>query len=209
MAECAEYLFGDSVFPTTLCSFIEDSEVFDPPSDGSLGEWSLDGAVCSPWLSPPPSPRPSIVETSVMRAFRARKSAAEVPRKARSSGRRRRAKPALELVRDPKPCCKCKQQECGKGYCACYKAGRSCDPARCRHRGACRNASCEQAPPPAATRSVPQDYCACRRTGCQKNYCVCLKNGRPCGPLCICRGCNNDMGVCKGECSKRRRVRGC
>jgi hypothetical protein len=35
------------------------------------------------------------------------------------------------------------------------------------------------------------NHCNCKKTKCNKKYCICFKNSRECNDLCLCNGCDN------------------
>jgi len=39
--------------------------------------------------------------------------------------------------------------------------------------------------------------CTCTKTGCQKKYCECFRNGKSCQEDCACKGCQNTTKKCR------------
>ena len=99
--------------------------------------------------------------------------------------------------------CGCTNNRCLKLYCACFKAGRMCDPTVCKCKD-CHNhpipervqaiKALLERQPHAFTRkrtSLKTNACHCRRSACLKLYCVCFANQRVCTDECWCVDCGN------------------
>lgn len=119
----------------------------------------------------------------------------------------------------PKHSCTCKKTKCLKLYCECFARGGICGPGcRCEN---CHNTTELQdlreliihetiEKNPLAFKSkykntIEKDQtlhsrgCKCSKTGCQKNYCECFKEGIGCSKLCRCDNCNNHKIDLKAE----------
>ena len=90
--------------------------------------------------------------------------------------------------------CSCTKTNCNRKYCECFNAGNYCIDCNCKN--------CQNKPPlNAYTNKRPDDLdskskkskeiCTCTKSGCNKNYCECFKNGNKCSSLCRCIGCEN------------------
>jgi hypothetical protein len=114
--------------------------------------------------------------------------------------------------------CSCPINRCITLYCACFKAGRHCDPALCACVN-CKNSVAESGIGGARTKAIrsickrnPRAFapagtntrtlvkpppggeagCSCTRSRCLKLYCTCFQGGRVCRPnVCACFGCLN------------------
>ncbi len=117
--------------------------------------------------------------------------------------------------------CHCRNSQCIKLYCECFRNERFCDGCDC---GNCLNSSeniqrrnvidvtrakngqpARAVPAPAPVnelasklcltdvgpKSKPQT-CNCRNSFCRKKYCECFQEGRPCSEKCRCTDCKND-----------------
>lgn len=78
--------------------------------------------------------------------------------------------------------CSCKRK-CQTLYCICFRAGIKCDPELCVK---CTGTCCNTTDNPGGVRQERRDFCACRKTKCDKKYCECRLAGRVCGPKCLC-----------------------
>ena len=115
--------------------------------------------------------------------------------------------------------CNCKKTKCLKLYCECFAAGGVCKPS-------CKCDNCHNTVElqdlreliihetieknPLAFKSKYKNIsekdktlhsrgCKCAKTGCQKNYCECFKEGIGCSKLCKCENCNNQKIELKDE----------
>lgn len=79
--------------------------------------------------------------------------------------------------------CNCSKRKCQTLYCICFRAGLACDPSICIR---CVGNCCNDTDNPAGVRQKRRDFCNCRKTKCDKNYCECRLAGRACGPKCHC-----------------------
>lgn len=110
--------------------------------------------------------------------------------------------------------CSCKNSQCLKFYCECFKEGRPCVDCECRN---CANelgnallnhtivklqAEKERAIVKLKWKqikaSTPETNllqevkpCNCKNSGCVKGYCDCYRTGKGCGDECRCQGCRN------------------
>lgn len=90
--------------------------------------------------------------------------------------------------------CSCSKTQCNRYYCECYSSGRYCLDCNCKN---CLNQPPEncssnrhQTPIPNKVKTVSV-ICTCTKSGCNKKYCECFKNGTKCTPACRCVGCEN------------------
>ena len=85
--------------------------------------------------------------------------------------------------------CGCTKRKCRTLYCACYRAGKACDPNVCL---SCSGSCCNKENNPNGARAARKDHCNCRRNKCLKKYCECRLAERACGPKCHCaKDCMN------------------
>lgn len=89
--------------------------------------------------------------------------------------------------------CRCAKTKCLKKYCECYKAGVLCT-ALCDCNG-CANIE-DNLKEIEKLREAFQinkkantEFCNCKRSFCENNYCPCLRSGRGCLPGCACYHC--------------------
>ena len=90
--------------------------------------------------------------------------------------------------------CSCSKTQCNRKYCECYNSGNYCIDCNCKN---CKN----QPPINTYSNKRPNDkdskmkkskeICTCTKSGCNKNYCECFKNGNKCTSLCRCIDCEN------------------
>ena len=90
--------------------------------------------------------------------------------------------------------CSCSKTQCNRKYCECYNSGNYCIDCNCKN---CKN----QPPINTYSNKRPNDLvskmkkskeiCTCTKSGCNKNYCECFKNGNKCTSLCRCIDCEN------------------
>ena len=88
-----------------------------------------------------------------------------------------------------KPCCSCNKTKCIKKYCECFANGRLCQNCICLD---CRNKDIYMI-------SGEKNYnknkeivvCTCSKSGCNKKYCECYKEGLKCNIKCRCINCLN------------------
>jgi hypothetical protein len=90
--------------------------------------------------------------------------------------------------------CSCSKTQCNRYYCECYRSGLYCIDCNCKN--------CDNKPPKNyvsnrhPTLSTNQTktetvICTCTKSGCNKKYCECYKNGTKCNSSCRCVGCEN------------------
>lgn len=116
--------------------------------------------------------------------------------------------------------CHCRNSQCIKLYCECFRNERFCEDCDC---GNCLNSSeniqrrnvldviraknspptRSVAPPPPLQELSPKlclaesgpktkpQTCNCRNSFCRKKYCECFQDGRPCSAMCRCTQCQN------------------
>ena len=91
--------------------------------------------------------------------------------------------------------CSCSKTHCNRKYCECFNSGNYCIDCNCKN--------CNNKPPVNSyTNKHPTDessknkkekiICTCTKSGCNKNYCECYKNGNKCTSLCRCISCENN-----------------
>ena len=91
--------------------------------------------------------------------------------------------------------CSCSKTQCNRKYCECFNSGNYCIDCNCKN--------CNNKPPiNSYTNKHPTDdslknkkekiICTCTKSGCNKNYCECFKNGQKCSELCRCISCENN-----------------
>ena len=91
--------------------------------------------------------------------------------------------------------CSCSKTQCNRKYCECFNSGNYCIDCNCKN--------CNNKPPVNSyTNKRPADessknkkekiICTCTKSGCNKNYCECYKNGIKCTSLCRCISCENN-----------------
>ncbi|GAU15549.1 hypothetical protein TSUD_45860 [Trifolium subterraneum] len=114
--------------------------------------------------------------------------------------------------------CKCKKSRCLKNYCECFAAGVYCiGPCSCidcsnkgdnedtvlqaRRKNDSKvvtnsNSSPQFGEDPNITLAskLQKRVCNCNKSGCQRKYCACFKDGVGCSPICKCQGCKNIYG---------------
>ena len=91
--------------------------------------------------------------------------------------------------------CSCRKTQCNRFYCECYREGRYCLNCNCNN--------CHNKPPKHSVSNKHPDKndsetinnnlisCTCTKSGCNKKYCECYKNGVKCNANCRCIGCEN------------------
>ena len=96
--------------------------------------------------------------------------------------------------------CSCSKTQCNRKYCECFNSGNYCIDCNCKN--------CNNKPPVNSyTNKHPTDdstknkkdkiICTCTKSGCNKNYCECFKNGQKCTSLCRCISCENNDEIAK------------
>ena len=91
--------------------------------------------------------------------------------------------------------CTCSKTQCNRKYCECYNSGNYCVDCNCKN--------CTNKPPVntysnkrpneiVAKMKKSKEICTCTKSGCNKNYCECFKNGNKCTSQCRCIGCENN-----------------
>ena len=90
--------------------------------------------------------------------------------------------------------CSCSKTNCNRYYCECYRSGLYCIDCNCKN--------CQNKPPenvasnrhPLKTQVKSKAefvICTCTKSGCNKKYCECYKNGTKCNSSCRCVKCEN------------------
>ena len=98
--------------------------------------------------------------------------------------------------------CKCKQSNCLKLYCACFRDDKICLDCQCVR---CANTEAESGTEGQLTvakqtlllkrpNAFGDKSCRCSKSQCLKMYCVCFSSGNPCGTRCKCQDCKNPKG---------------
>ena len=91
-----------------------------------------------------------------------------------------------------KPCCSCNKTKCIKKYCECFANNKLCTNCLCLD---CRNKDIfinsfgiinEE-----KNKSKEIIVCTCSKSGCNKKYCECYKEGLKCNIKCRCINCLN------------------
>jgi len=111
-------------------------------------------------------------------------------------------------------CCNCKKSKCLKLYCECFASGGCCEGCSCTD---CHNtpefqeervqalSAVQFRNPVALQRKMSTNFarpqtaavrCNCSKSGCQKGYCECFKNGMACNATCGCLNCKNMPALC-------------
>ena len=84
-------------------------------------------------------------------------------------------------------CC-CTKTQCIRKYCQCFNEGRYCVDCDCRN---CLNQLPKYSSNNIKNIQTKTAICTCTKSGCNKNYCECFKNGEKCTNLCRCVNCEN------------------
>ena len=90
-----------------------------------------------------------------------------------------------------KPCCSCIKTKCIKKYCECFANNRPCTNCLCFD---CRNKdiyNISQNQENKTNNSKEIIFCTCSKSGCNKKYCECFKEGSKCNIKCRCINCLN------------------
>lgn len=108
-----------------------------------------------------------------------------------------------------KKCCNCQKSRCLKLYCECFAAGGYCEGCNCVD---CHNIATHENERQLAMKRIQTHNpialkkrlsfckqentetitCNCSKSGCNKKYCDCYKNGSKCSSLCSCMNCQNN-----------------
>ena len=92
-----------------------------------------------------------------------------------------------------KPCCSCIKTKCIKKYCECFANKKSCTNCLCldcRNKGIHVDAQNKENNPNSAN-TKEFVFCTCSKSGCNKKYCECYKEGLKCNIKCRCSKCLN------------------
>ena len=90
--------------------------------------------------------------------------------------------------------CSCSKTNCNRYYCECFRSGLYCTDCNCKN---CQNKppeNCASNRHPTLVQNKPKTEvitCTCTKSGCNKKYCECYKNGSKCNSSCRCVGCEN------------------
>ena len=96
--------------------------------------------------------------------------------------------------------CSCSKTQCNRYYCECYRSGLFCIDCNCKN--------CKNTPPqnyvsnrhPTLNQNKTEIVtCTCTKSGCNKKYCECYKNGSKCNSACRCVGCENSENSQNGK----------
>ena len=91
-----------------------------------------------------------------------------------------------------KPCCSCNKTKCIKKYCECFANNRPCQNCLCLD---CRNKDIFMGNgtfnPENKNKNKEIVVCTCSKSGCNKKYCECYKEGLKCNIKCRCINCLN------------------
>jgi hypothetical protein len=88
-----------------------------------------------------------------------------------------------------KPCCSCIKTKCIKKYCECFANNKSCTSCiciDCRNKEIYTNIQNKENTP-----NKEIVFCTCAKSGCNKKYCECYKEGLKCNIKCRCVKCLN------------------
>ena len=83
-----------------------------------------------------------------------------------------------------KPCCSCIKTKCIKKYCECFANNKSCTSCiciDCRNKEIYTNNQNKENTP-----NKEIVFCTCAKSGCNKKYCECYKEGLKCNIKCRC-----------------------
>ena len=89
-----------------------------------------------------------------------------------------------------KPCCSCNKTKCIKKYCECFANNRFCKNCLCYD---CRNKDIFMGQNEFNEKNKNKEIvvCTCSKSGCNKKYCECYKEGLKCNIKCRCINCLN------------------
>jgi len=88
-----------------------------------------------------------------------------------------------------KPCCSCNKTKCIKKYCECFANNRFCTNCLCLD---CRNKDIFLGTlNNFESKNKEIVVCTCSKSGCNKKYCECYKEGLKCNIKCRCINCLN------------------
>ena len=90
-----------------------------------------------------------------------------------------------------KTCCSCNKTKCIKKYCECFANNKFCTNCLCLD---CRNKDIFMGPAEFnAEKNKNKEIivCTCSKSGCNKKYCECFKEGLKCNIKCRCINCLN------------------
>ena len=91
-----------------------------------------------------------------------------------------------------KPCCSCVKTKCIKKYCECFANNKFCTNCLCLD---CRNKDIYMTHQNKNNTTNGNNkeiiFCTCSKSGCNKKYCECYKEGLKCNIKCRCIKCLN------------------
>ena len=91
-----------------------------------------------------------------------------------------------------KQCCSCVKTKCIKKYCECFANNKCCTNCICMD---CRNKEIymnyENKNNQTNSNNKEIIFCTCSKSGCNKKYCECYKDGLKCNIKCRCMNCLN------------------
>lgn len=91
-----------------------------------------------------------------------------------------------------KPCCCCTKTKCIKKYCECFANNRFCQNCLCldcRNKDIFMGAGVYNSEKRNKNKEIV--VCTCSKSGCNKKYCECYKEGLKCNIKCRCINCLN------------------
>ena len=89
-----------------------------------------------------------------------------------------------------KPCCSCNKTKCIKKYCECFANNRFCQNCLCldcRNKDIFMGAGAYNSEKRNKNKEIV--VCTCSKSGCNKKYCECYKEGLKCNIKCRCINC--------------------
>jgi hypothetical protein len=88
-----------------------------------------------------------------------------------------------------KPCCSCIKTKCMKKYCECFANNKPCKNCICLD---CQNKDINKDIKENISNNNKEiTFCTCAKSGCNKKYCECFKEGAKCNIKCRCVNCLN------------------
>lgn len=101
-----------------------------------------------------------------------------------------------EIDTKVKSCCSCIKTKCIKKYCECFATNKHCTNCLCID---CRNKDIyiDYQKKEKETNNTVKElvFCTCSKSGCNKKYCECFKEGLKCNIKCRCVNCLNSEEI--------------